>query len=170
LAPLQDGSIQLKGNDWESEYDGMGATKWRKQIRYVTQSKVQIPGTPRQFINKVQSFQSWKEDRSGKSSYDMMKRTSFYIRQWGLNIECLDQEWTVLSGGEAQRVLIGLALASHARILLFDESTSALDNDSKLAVEASINEYVEKHEASVLWVTHDEQQAERMTRMGLTSD
>jgi len=57
---------------------------------------------------------------------------------------------------------VAIALASRPKILLFDESTSALDHKSKLAVETSIKDFVEDHEGGVLWVTHDEQQVQRM--------
>jgi len=164
LSPLQDGSVYLRGKNWNDEYDGSHAVSWRKQIRYVTQTKVEIPGTPRQFIKKIQSFNSWKGDDN------MMKHIAHYVHQWGMVIECLDLEWSVLSGGEAQRVLIGIALASQPKVLLFDESTSALDLDSKLAVETSVKAYLKENECSVLWVSHDEQQAERMMFSESTGD
>ena len=91
-----------------------------------------------------------------------MKHISHHIRRWGMDLECLDKEWSILSGGESQRILMAIALASRPKILLFDESTSALDYDSKLAVEESIKDFVEDHEGGVLWVSHDGQQAERM--------
>eukprot|EP00534_Pseudo-nitzschia_fraudulenta_P000295 CAMPEP_0201116996 /NCGR_PEP_ID=MMETSP0850-20130426/1119_1 /ASSEMBLY_ACC=CAM_ASM_000622 /TAXON_ID=183588 /ORGANISM="Pseudo-nitzschia fraudulenta, Strain WWA7" /LENGTH=1188 /DNA_ID=CAMNT_0047381229 /DNA_START=203 /DNA_END=3769 /DNA_ORIENTATION=- len=163
LSPLQDGTVRLDGRSWNHDYNGDHAVEWRKQVRYVSQTKVQIPGTPRQFLKRIQSFRSWKaEDRSGSATDLVMKHVSHHIRQWGMGVECLDREWTVLSGGESQRVLVAIALASRPKILLFDESTSALDYESKLAVEASVKDFVEDHEGGVLWVSHDELQAERM--------
>jgi len=165
LSPLQEGNLWLQGRSWEDDYDGNHAVEWRRQVRYVTQNKVQIPGTPLQFIKKIQSFRSWKayDDRSDTVTvYDVMKHVSHHIRQWGMGLDCLDKEWTILSGGESQRVLIAIALASRPKILLFDESTSALDHGSKLAVETSIKDFVEDHEGGVMWISHDSQQAERM--------
>ena len=165
LRPLQEGSLRLQGRSWNNDYNGKNVVEWRRQIRYVTQTKVHIPGTPLQFIKKIQSFRSWKaeDDRSDVvTDYDMMKHVSHHIRQWGMGLECLDKEWTVLSGGESQRVLMAIALASRPKVLLFDESTSALDHKSKLAVETSIKDFVEDHVGGVLWVSHDEQQAQRM--------
>jgi len=166
LTPLQEGTLLLQGRSWNDDYNGNHAVEWRRQIRYVTQTKIQIPGTPRQFLKKIQSFKSWRadDDLSGDAviDYDAMKHVSHHIRQWGMGLECLDKEWSILSGGESQRVLMAIALASRPKILLFDESTSALDHESKLAVETSIKDFVEDHEGGILWVSHDEQQAERM--------
>jgi len=164
LSPLQDGEMQLQGRNWE-DYNGKHVVNWRKQIRYVTQTKVQVPGTPFQFIKKILSFQSWKDvdDRNDVIiEHDFMKHVSHHIRQWGMDHESLNKEWSILSGGESQRVLMAIALASRPKILLFDESTSALDNKSKLAVETSIRDFVADHEGGVLWVSHDEQQVARL--------
>ena len=164
LSPLQDGTMQLQGMSW-GDSNGDDAVQWRRQIRYVTQTKVQIPGTPLQFIKKILSFRSWKavDDRNhAVVEHDFMKHVSHHIRQWGMGIESLNKEWSILSGGESQRILIAIALASRPKILLFDESTSALDHESKLAVETSIKDFVEDHEGGVLWVSHDQEQAGRM--------
>ncbi len=161
LSPLQDGDLWLQGRSWKDGYSGNSSVEWRRQVRYVTQSKVQVPGTPLQFIKKIQSFRSWTTDND-RPEYDFMKHVSHHLRQWGMRLDSLKKEWAVLSGGESQRVLMAIALASRPKILLFDESTSALDHESKLAVETSIKDFVEDHEGGVMWVSHDEHQAERM--------
>jgi thiamine transport system ATP-binding protein len=46
----------------------------------------------------------------------------------------LDNDWSTLSGGEAQRVLVALAMAPRPQVLQLDESASALDletNDAR---------------------------------------
>eukprot|EP00751_Fragilariopsis_kerguelensis_P025020 CAMPEP_0170882602 /NCGR_PEP_ID=MMETSP0734-20130129/33797_1 /TAXON_ID=186038 /ORGANISM="Fragilariopsis kerguelensis, Strain L26-C5" /LENGTH=381 /DNA_ID=CAMNT_0011266685 /DNA_START=643 /DNA_END=1789 /DNA_ORIENTATION=- len=155
LSPVQGGSIYLRGKNWNDEYVGSQAVAWRKQIRYVTQTKVDIPGTPRQFIQKIQSFHSWKGD--DVVSNNMMTQIThlFNSGAWLLLV-------LIKSGPFSPEEKRSDALASQPKVLLFDESTSALDQDSKLAVEASVKAFVEKFEGSVLWVSHDEQQAERM--------
>ncbi len=162
LNPLQEGDLLLQGKSWKDEFEGNTVVEWRQQVRYVTQSKIQIPGTPLQFIKKIQSFRSWNLDGNRKE-IDFMKHISHHLRQWGMGLDSLNKDWAVLSGGESQRVLMAISLASRPKLLLFDESTSALDYESKLAVEASINDFVDDHQGGVIWVSHDAQQVERMT-------
>ena len=40
-------------------------------------------------------------------------------------------------------------------MLLLDESTSALDMDSKVAVERTIDDLTKENRLKVLWVSHD---------------
>lgn len=162
LNPLQEGDLLLQGRSWKDEFEGNNVVEWRQQVRYVTQSKIQIPGTPLHFIRKIQSFRSWNLDGNRKE-IDFMKHVSHHLRQWGMGLDSLSKDWAVLSGGESQRVLMAISLASRPKLLLFDESTSALDYESKLAVEASINDFVDDHQGGVIWVSHDAEQVERMT-------
>lgn len=161
LSPLEDGAQLILENDdnlWNN------ATLYRKQVLYVTQHKINIPGSPRQFIHKIASFRSWKSlDGNAPSEDDVLKSTISYISKFGLSSQNLDKEWKVLSGGEAQRIIIAISLASKPKVILFDEATSALDSTTKRAVETSVKEYVKANGAKVLWVSHDEQQSDRMT-------
>ena len=102
---------------------------------------------------------------------DMIYQTISYIEQWGMKSQHehggdhhIDKEWKVLSGGECQRMLLAIALASRCRVLLLDEATSGLDGESERKVEESVLEYVKTWDAAVLWVTHSDEIAERLLK------
>lgn len=159
LSPVERGQVELDGISWN---DIICKSGWRKKVRYVTQYKIDIPGTPYNFIKKVVSFKSWVADPLAPSEIEMIKTILVLIIKWGLTPACLSQEWSMLSGGEAQRVIVAIAFASKPRVILFDESTSALDMTTKLAVEDSMKEFSKKHGWKVLIVSHDVEQARRL--------
>lgn len=80
--------------------------------------------------------------------------------------------WDVerLSTGEKQRLGLLRALSFEPEALLLDEPTSALDNENRLAVEALIAAYRQKHHAPVIWVSHDHDQIDRISSRHLTID
>ena len=99
----------------------------------------------------------------------MIRDTTLYIEQWGMKLPTergtdhpIDKEWKVLSGGECQRMLLAIALASRPSVLLLDEATSGLDGDSERKVEESVLKYVMNNDAAALWVTHSDDIAERL--------
>ncbi len=69
-----------------------------------------------------------------------------------------------LSGGEAQRVSLARTLANRPEVLLLDEPTSALDEAAQLGVERLICGIIEGRGLTCLVVTHDRDQAARMTQ------
>jgi phosphate transport system ATP-binding protein len=66
-----------------------------------------------------------------------------------------------LSGGQQQRLCIARALAIRPRVLLMDEPCSALDPTSTRRIEHTIVEL--KHEVTIVIVTHNMQQANRVS-------
>lgn len=60
-----------------------------------------------------------------------------------------------LSGGQKQRVAIARALAHGPRIVLADEPTAALDEQSGREVVALLKEMAERERVTILLVTHD---------------
>jgi putative ABC transport system ATP-binding protein len=75
-----------------------------------------------------------------------------------------------LSGGEAQRVSVARTLANSPLALLLDEPTTALDEASKLEVEAAIQKVIRDQGLTCVIVTHDVAQALRMASRALVLD
>ena len=70
-----------------------------------------------------------------------------------------------LSGGEQQRVAIARALAAGARIILADEPTGNLDQDTGQAIMDLLFGIRQNKDATLLLVTHDRQLAKRCDRI-----
>ncbi len=71
----------------------------------------------------------------------------------------------LLSGGEAQRVAIGRALANRPRIILADEPTAALDSKRAGLVMDLLRKLAVEQEACIVTVTHDEKIFDRFDRL-----
>lgn len=76
-----------------------------------------------------------------------------------------------LSGGQQQRVAIARTLALKPDIILFDEPLSALDAANRLAMRAEIKRIQKQVNATILYITHDQEEAFTMSdRIMVMSD
>jgi putative ABC transport system ATP-binding protein len=70
-----------------------------------------------------------------------------------------------LSGGEQQRVAIGRALAAGAKIILADEPTGNLDQETGSAIMDLLFNLRTSNNATLLLITHDKELAKRCDRI-----
>jgi putative ABC transport system ATP-binding protein len=70
-----------------------------------------------------------------------------------------------LSGGEQQRVSIARVLSKKPRIIFADEPTGNLDKETASLVMDVLLEYIERENAALVVVTHDERLAKRCHRL-----
>lgn len=74
----------------------------------------------------------------------------------------VDRETTDLSGGEAQRVAVARTLIGDPEVLLLDEPTASLDPAAQAGIERLLEELLTEADRTVVLVTHDQEQADRI--------
>lgn len=96
--------------------------------------------------------------KSGRRLKEIRDEAVEFLKRMGLE-EHLDKYPHELSGGMQQRVAIAQALIMRPSILLMDEPFGALDPGMREAMQVFILEVWEKSEMTVLFVTHDLEEA-----------
>jgi ABC-type iron transport system FetAB ATPase subunit len=156
---------QIKFNGKSQDSFG-NMSDWRKNVRYVPQTKIDVPGTPNDLLTKIATFAVWKHGRhdSTPSHAEMISTTRDLVKDWGMSTAMLDSEWKSLSGGESQRVLVAIALSSvpEGGVILCDEITSSLDAETTLKVEKSFKDHCRMRSIAGMWISHDPAQQNRM--------
>jgi putative ABC transport system ATP-binding protein len=73
-----------------------------------------------------------------------------------------DRDASDLSGGEAQRVAVARTVVNDPEVILLDEPTASLDSEAEAEVERLLADLLASGDLTVILVTHDERQAERL--------
>lgn len=150
LEPPDEGDLLLGGVSFRE----MNPRQWRMAVTYVSQQAVMLPGSVEDNLRLV--------SRLHGTPYDSTLAAQL-IEQLGLNYLDLNKEAADCSGGEKQRISLIRSLLLRPRILLLDEITASLDMNSSQKVEALLLKWHQEEGTSFLWVTHDLEQARRIS-------
>jgi putative ABC transport system ATP-binding protein len=130
------------------EYDPLAL---RREVSLVPQLPALLEGT-------VESNLRYAADLAGKQL-----DSARCLGLAGLDPGFAGRDVAELSVGEQQRAMLGRALAQQPEVLLLDEPTSALDHAARDAIEATLAELRRELEISVVLVSHDPEQARRLS-------
>ncbi len=85
----------------------------------------------------------------------------------GLSADILNSPTHRLSSGERQRLSLLRLLRNRPVVLLLDEPTANLDENSSTLVERILKKYQQVNGGVLIWVTHDRSQARRVAHRHL---
>ncbi|MBO4280799.1 MAG: ATP-binding cassette domain-containing protein [Lachnospiraceae bacterium] len=60
-----------------------------------------------------------------------------------------------LSGGQRQRIMIAMAMLNHPKVLICDEPTTALDQETQEQILALLTHLQKKYKTAILFISHD---------------
>ena len=134
-------------NDYQITLDGIdlrhfSAAEWRRHVSYVAAES-----------------QWWFDDVSRHFS---IIPDAGQCRSLELDEGLLQRPVSRLSTGERQRLALLRVLVQQPQVLLLDEPTASLDPATSRATEDVIRDYCLRHQAAVLWVSHDPEQMQRV--------
>jgi putative ABC transport system ATP-binding protein len=96
----------------------------------------------------------------GKNDDSIVRKS---LKEAGLSEEFSTKTASKLSGGEKKRVALARALALRPQVLLLDEPSAGIDPKKVQTIEKTIVDFSQKRHLTVLWVTHDIEQAKRVS-------
>jgi len=134
---IHEGQVTLEDTDCND----MPAPQWRKNV------------------SLVPAESQWWTDTVGQH---FVTKDCPYLEELGFEQAVFDWQVSRLSTGEKQRLALARALMNLPRVLLLDEPTASLDQKNTRVVEHLVKNYCKEAGASVLWVSHDPDQASRV--------
>lgn len=138
-----EGSITFKNKNNEEK---------KIKIGYVPQ-KLDLENSPITVYDMVASFSSNKPTFLFKSKklYEKIKE---HLKDFGADY-LIDRKVNRLSGGELQRVMLGMAMMSKPDLLILDEPISGIDKNGKEQFYKKIYDLKKSNDMAIILVSHD---------------
>lgn len=159
LREINEGKILLDSEDIRS----LDVYELRRRVGLVMQKPIFFPGTVEQNILYGPKLWLKRKEKRSETGTELLSAKLFL--EWvGLDPAWALRDPNTLSGGQQQRVALARTLANQPEVLLLDEPTSALDANSADLLEKLMMRLCDERQLTVLWVTHDLQQAKRVAQ------
>jgi len=152
------GKIFIDGQEIQNESDNQLTTIRRREIGFVYQFHHLLPEfSSRENIDLPQLANGFPSKDAQRRSNELLDLVNLANRS--------NHRPAELSGGEQQRIAICRALANKPKIILADEPTGNLDQNTTLSVFESLLNIVKKTNLAALIATHNLDLAKRMDRV-----
>jgi len=148
LLPIDHGRITLGGTIVEDVTAGVRLSPQERSVGVVFQQHLLFP-----HLTVLENVAFGLRAR-GVPRADARTRARDWLDRVGLD-DHAETKPGALSGGQAQRVALGRALATDPALLLLDEPLSALDVDTRRAVRQQLRRHLEAFDGPVLLITHE---------------
>ena len=152
------GKIFIDGQEIQNKSDNQLTMIRRREIGFVYQFHHLLPEfSSRENIDLPQLANGFPSKDAQRRSNELLDLVNLANRS--------NHRPAELSGGEQQRIAICRALANKPKIILADEPTGNLDQNTTLSVFESLLKIVKKTNLAVLIATHNLDLAKRMDRV-----
>ena len=155
LYPISSGKIFYN----EHEIKEIGYEKVRENVGFVLQA-------PLMFNNSLRFNLTLGKAYNDDVIYKALKVAQLYEFVNGLPHKLdtiVGKNGTKLSGGQKQRLSIARVLLDNPKIIIFDESTSSLDNETEDRLLAALEEYVQ--DKTIITIAHRRNSIEKAERI-----
>ena len=153
LLRLKEGEVLADGTNVMDNYRG-----WLKNVGYIPQMSTMLDDTIRKNIAFGVPDDEIDEDRV----WEVLREAQLdeFVRSLPDGLETgIGERGIRLSGGQRQRISIARALYDDPEVLILDEATSAVDNDTEAAIMESVNRFQGKK--TLLIIAHRLQTIEK---------
>ncbi|MFW6287595.1 MAG: ABC transporter ATP-binding protein [bacterium] len=124
----------------------------RREILMLPQNPVMFPDTIRD--NFVKTLEYTQNEPAGDEAYnDLLKKVDLD--------HSLDTDTKKLSGGEKQRIALARVLLLQPRVLLLDEPSSSLDEETEEFISEMVVDYIKEQKGTLIMVTHSKSVADK---------
>ena len=149
----KDGKILIDKVDW-NEID---IYSFRSKIGYVPQDPFLFSGT---ILDNI----IWSNDKVDETEVQnilKLSNCSKFIKDLPKGLSTLvGERGSQLSGGQRQRIALARALVKKPEILILDEATSSLDDESSNLIRESLNEL--KNKITIIMISHEKKYFENI--------
>jgi len=155
LYPIRSGEIFYN----EHEVKEIGYEKIRENVGFVLQA-------PLMFNNTLRFNLTLGREYSDEKIYEALKVAKLFDFVDGLELKLetiVGKNGTKLSGGQRQRLSIARVLLDNPKVMIFDESTSSLDNETEKKLLKALDHYVQ--DKTVITIAHRASSIERADRV-----